>query len=433
MLVDAPLDYLMALPRFAGTQDEAYRPGLERIGALLEAMGEPQRAYPSVHVGGTNGKGTTASLIAAIATAASRRTGLHTSPHLFHVGERMRVDGAPAPEAWLEEAAKAHRTLFERVRPSFFEATLALSLLYFAEQEVDLAVVEVGLGGRLDATNILHPEAAIVTHIALEHTDILGDTLGAIAREKAGIFKKGVPALTGVREAEALRVLEEEARRRGAPLECIWDTTKASEVRLEGGAMLLELESPVRAYPALQAGVAGRHHLGNIGLAVRTAERVLEAPEAAIREGLREVKTLAGLRGRFEVLAERPTVVADVAHNPDALAPVLAQAADEAHRSGGRLLVVLGVLHDKDVRVIAQLLNRHAALAFAANLPTERALSADALARVLGEVGVPVFGRGTVEEGVAAARRRAGGDGIVLVTGSHWTVAELGAHPELHM
>src|SRR5690606_4396768 len=165
------------------------------------------RAFPSVHVAGTNGKGSTASMIAAVGTAAGLRVGLHTSPHLFHVGERIRVDGVPAPEAWLAAAVARYRPAFEAVGPSFFEATVALSFRYFAGAGVDWVVAEVGLGGRLDATNVLAPAVSVVTSIGLDHTELLGESLAAIAREKAGIVKPATPVVTAADQPEVVDVL----------------------------------------------------------------------------------------------------------------------------------------------------------------------------------------------------------------------------------
>ena len=206
---------LLALPRFADAGAAAYRPGLERMRALLADMGDPHAATPAVHVAGTNGKGSTASFAASVAHAAGAHVGLHTSPHLVSLRERMRVDGRPAPPEWLEGAVERWGGAVEALEPSFFEATVALSLLYFAEQGVDLAVVEVGLGGRLDATNVLAPLVSVVTHVGLDHTDLLGETVGEIAREKAGIAKPGVPFLHAVADAGARAALEAEARGRG--------------------------------------------------------------------------------------------------------------------------------------------------------------------------------------------------------------------------
>ena len=182
--------FLNKLPAFSSIGAKAYEPGFERILSLMEALGNPHTTFPTIHIAGTNGKGSTASMIAAIATAAGKRTGLHTSPHLLNVNERMRMDGIPAPDEWLAKQVTKYQIVIEKVKPSFFEATVALSLLYFSTMNADLAVIEVGLGGRLDATNIVEPLLAVITNIGYDHTSILGNTLEAIAQEKGGIIKK---------------------------------------------------------------------------------------------------------------------------------------------------------------------------------------------------------------------------------------------------
>ncbi len=211
-------NFLMSLPRYDKRGAASLKPGFERINKLLALVGNPHRAYPIAHVAGTNGKGSTCSMLAAIGTAAGLRVGLQTSPHVFDVTERMRIDGVPARAAWLDRTVRILRRPIEQIGPSFFEATTALSFLYFAEHSVDLAVVEVGLGGRLDATNIVDPVVCGITAIGLDHVAILGSTLPAIAAEKAGIIKPGVPVFTSNTNPEVLQVLRAKASKIGAPL-----------------------------------------------------------------------------------------------------------------------------------------------------------------------------------------------------------------------
>ncbi|HYE58946.1 MAG TPA: Mur ligase family protein, partial [Rhodothermales bacterium] len=331
--------YLDALPRFTAQGAAAYQPGLDRMRAMLAALGDPHRAYPVVHVAGTNGKGSTASFAAALLTASGLRTGLHTSPHLWHVTERMRVDGVPAPEAWLEEATARLRPLFDAHGPSYFEATVVLAFQYFAEQQVDAAVIEVGLGGRLDATNVVAPVACLVTALALDHTDILGPTLAHVAREKAGIFKPGVPAFTLRQPEEAATMLAAEAARVGAPLEDVSETVHA-----EGNS----LTTPLGRYEDVHPGLTGPHQAQNAALALRGAEtlRGHALSREAARSGLGDVRGLAGLRARLETVQSRPRIVLDVAHNPHGIAAALAATAPPP---GGHRTLLLGLMADKDV------------------------------------------------------------------------------------
>ncbi len=425
--------YLNALPRFAGRADAAYRPGLKRMEALLEAMDRPHVRWAGVHVAGTNGKGSTASMVAAIATAAGLRTGLHTSPHVFDVSERMRIDGAPAPATWLAEAVARYRSAFEHVRPSFFEATVALSFLYFAEEAVDLAVVEVGLGGRLDATNVLRPRLSVITHVGRDHEALLGSTLSEIAREKAGIIKPHVPVLTAVDDAEALRVIEHVAAAQEAPLHHVRREVASDVLESTLRGLVMSATTPLRRYERLHVGLAGRHQHGNALLALCAAEllfdEVRRSPAPAER-GLAEVHRLAGLRGRGEIVHEKPLVVADVAHNPDGLAATLAllheHVRGQKHSAdGGRLVVLFGAMRDKDAAAMARLLAEAGATVWPVPLASDRALSAEELATLLHAAGPAVEAPAHVPEGLGRFHAQAAPADVLLVTGSHQVVGQL--------
>lgn len=416
---------LETLPRFAGREDAAYKPGLARMRALLARMGNPQEAFWSIHVAGTNGKGSTASMIAAIAAAAGQRTGLHTSPHLAHVTERMRVDGRPAPAAWLEAATERFWPAIEAVQPSFFEATVALSFLYFAEEAVDVAVVEVGLGGRLDATNVLAPALAVITRIGRDHAEILGDTLAAIAREKAGIIKPSVPVVVGPQEPEAADAIRAVAASQNAPLHFSRDKVRVLEAVTDFTGSTLSVETPRRRYDDLRIGLPGAHQQENAALALRAAELALDAAPDAIRAGLRDVREKAGLRGRGEVLHKRPLVVADVAHNPEGLAAALATLRPALAEGGGRLTVCFGAMRDKDAPAMARLLAEAGATVWPVPLESDRALSVNELQVHLHDAGAPVGEAVSAPEGVARFLREASAGDALLVTGSHQVVGPL--------
>jgi len=409
------------LPRFSGEVDEGYKPGLERMRDLLAAMGDPHRAFPSIHVAGTNGKGSVASMTASIASGVAQRVGLHTTPHLQSVTELMRVNGTPAPDAWLEAALRRYEDAIDRVQPSYFEATVALSFRYFAEQEVDLAVVEVGLGGRLDATNVLQPEACVITSIDLEHTAILGDTLAAVAREKAGIIKSGTPVVTGVTQDEALHVIREVADERGAPLHTL---AGEADWRVHDAGLLgtqMDLKTPSRRYDVLHVALPGRHQQTNAVLAVRAAELALPGVTAeAVREGLRDVRRRVGLRGRLDVVQEAPWVLTDVAHNPSSLGATLSVVVPNV---GGRLTVGLALAKDKDWASIAQILAVHADAVVPVQVDGGRLHAADVLAEKLSGVGVAVTAPTSVPDAMDAFRRDAEPDDALLLTGSHTVVA----------
>ena len=417
-------DRLLQLPRFA-TDTAAYKPGLDRMRALLASLGTPHLGLPVVHVAGTNGKGSTSSLAASVAGAAGLRVGLHTSPHLLTLRERMRIDGVPAPADWLADALDRHGEAIEAGgvsreagAASFFEATVALSLLYFADRSVDLAVVEVGLGGRLDATNVVEPVVSAVTHVGLDHTDLLGETVEEIAVEKAGIARPGVPFVHAV-EGAASGALEAEARRRGAPVESVRQSCRVEAL----GLGRIRLATPVRDYGEVEVGLPGPHQAWNAALAVRAVEvafaaRGAELSAEAVRLGLAEVVERSGLRGRGEAWAGDPRVVLDVAHNADGW-----RAALGAVDTPGRLWALVGMMADKDARALGRALAVHGARALAIGLDGDRALPASALASALRDEGVPV----EVVDGAATAldmfHQHAEAGDRFLVTGSHQTVA----------
>ena len=401
--------YLLGLPRFVTDGRAAMRPGLCTMKVLMDAMGRPDESFESVHVAGTNGKGTTCSLLAAISTASGRRTGLHTSPHLNYVRERLRIDGVPAPDEWLEQSVRRWRATLNETRASFFEATTALSFLYFAESGVDLAIIETGLGGRLDATNILFPRLSIITSVNYDHTDILGQSLTSIATEKSGIIKAAVPVLTATAGSEVLSVLRDAAAAHGAPLHVIDPDS-------------LPLRTPVREYEDLYVDLRGAHNRGNVLLAVRAAELLfpdVRSDPAAVFSGLRRVRKLSGIRGRLDLLNGRRETFVDVAHNPAALKAVL----EYVDQRGVQLFVVFGALRDKDLNGMAQALSEAKARVFICRLPTRRAATPEEIAVVLNRHGVRVWGQGSVSDGVAGLRRIAGSEDVCLVTGSHLVVA----------
>ncbi len=408
-------DALLAqLPRFADRG--IWKPGLERTRQLLDALGRPQDAFRTVHVAGTNGKGSTASFLAAASSAAGLRTGLHTSPHLWSVTERMRIDGQAAPERWLADALDRAQPLIERTQPSFFELTFALSLLYFAEKHVDLAVVEAGMGGRLDATNILLPELSIITDVALDHTRFLGDSIERIAQEKAGIIKPGVPVVTGAR-SPAVQIIGGVAETRGAPLHWIKQEVRTLSETVCLTRSTVTASTPRRTWRDLHVGLAGKHQIRNALTALRSAE-LLHFDEHAVRTGLKNVCALTGLRGRWDVLLEQPLVAADAAHNADALAAILRHL--EAFRQEGSALTVLfGVMRDKDTAAMGRLFAKAGAYVRPVQPTTGRMCAPEELADILRKAGVRTGAPCTIREGVQTFLAEASEADTLLATGSH--------------
>ncbi len=387
---------------------------------LLHALGNPHQGLQCVHVAGTNGKGSTASLLAAISTSSGRRTGLHTSPHLLRVNERMRIDGVPAPDAWLARTITRYRPAFDAIGPTFFEATTALAFLFFAERAVDLAIIETGLGGRLDATNVIQPALSIVTSVDLDHMDILGGSVSEIAREKAGIIKAGVPVLVCA-EGAASKVLFDVASDRNAPFHkprCAVDSVDLMPDRIS-----LTARTAANNYPDLEIGLAGRHQVANAVLSICAAELLFsDLVPQAVYDGLRHVARLSGLRARLELLLHEPTTVLDVAHNPSSLAAALDHM--RTHCSG-RLFVLFGAMMDKDIAQMAAALAAAQARVAACKPDSARSLGATDLKTALQAQGAEVVHCGSVADGWRHLCDAAQDEDAVLVAGSHQLAAEV--------
>ena len=419
------LNLLLDRPQYANVADDAYAPGLTRMETLVDAMGNPHEALRAVHVAGTNGKGSTAAMVAAIATAAGLKTGLHTSPHLTHVTQRMRIDGVPAPTDWLADTLDAHRALIERLQPSFFELTVALTFRYFAEQDVDLAVIEVGLGGRLDSTNVLHPALSIITHVALDHTDILGSTLGAIAREKAGIIEPRIPVLSAVTKDEAQAAIAEVATAQKAPLHRLNDETSWTTHRSDLTGSVVSLSTPVRRYDRLSVSLPGRHQQRNAALAVRAAELTIlgdasdEAADAAVRDGLGDVRGHTGFHGRVEVLQDEPLIVVDVAHNPPGVRAALDAVAPVVHEQDGTLHVCLNAVEGKGLPEIAEMLAAHDAQVTPFPMDTKRALPPDEIGATLRAYGASIHAPQSLTDTLGTFQRTAAPEDGLLCVGTH--------------
>lgn len=338
-----PISRLLSLPAFATSGDVALKPGFERIEALLAGMGHPERDREIILVAGTNGKGSTASMLAAMSTAAGIRTGLHTSPHLLHVSERMRVDGRAPSEDWLSTAVGRWETLFEAVEPSFFEATLALSLHWFAECDARRWVVEIGLGGRLDAANVLNANLGILTSVGRDHMHLLGPTLADVAAEKAAIGRAKRPFVLGPLADEPRSAALAVLKRIGA----LVIEPEPEDGILDSGGGLIELKTSRRGVAGVELPLPGRHQRMNALLALEAIDQLHDVPvEAAIVErGLRDLHLLSGLRGRQEWVY--PDVMVDVGHNEDALRAAITSFIDKI--DDNERCIILGFLEDKDL------------------------------------------------------------------------------------
>ena len=423
MTYDETLRYLYAsAPLFQQIGAGAYKEGLETTRTLDAHFGHPHRKYLTIHIGGTNGKGTCSHSVAAVLQAAGYRVGLYTSPHLVDFRERIRVDGVPMPEAYVVDFVARERSFFEPLRPSFFELTTAMAFKYFADAAVDIAIVEVGLGGRLDCTNIVQPVLSVVTNISLDHTQFLGHTLAAIAGEKAGIFKAGTPAVVGEATPETRPVFTDAAARVGASLVFAEDAREVLAVSRDAAD---EWRFESRTFGSVRSSLTGAYQERNMNTLL-TALRELGRAGVRfsaddVRAGLAQVQATTGLRGRWETLRQAPTVVCDTGHNVGAwqyLAPQL-----RAQRCR-RLRVVFGMAGDKDVRSVLALLPRDAAYYFT-QASVRRALPAADLLREAEACGLAGAAYPTVASAYTQALADADADDFLFVGGSSFVVADL--------
>ena len=405
------LQYLYtAAPAFEKVGVGAYKEGLSNTLALDAHFNHPHQHFRTIHVAGTNGKGSTSHTLAAFLQLCGYRVGLYTSPHLVDFTERIRVDGFPIPQQYVVDFVEAEREFFKPLCPSFFELTTAMAFKYFAEQHVDIAVIEVGLGGRLDCTNIITPQLSVITNISFDHTGFLGDTLEKIAAEKAGIIKPGVPVVIGETTPETRKVFQQKADEMHAPIVFAEDNdlvlpSLLDDFVLKGGYQVANLNTILNAIRVF-SGVTD-----------------LVVSDALIPEALQFVVSLTGLRGRWEVIQTSPLVVCDTGHNLAAWEYLTDDIRNASRQCGGRLHIVFGMVDDKDVRGVLALLPRDAEYYFT-QADTHRAIPSVTLADMAKESGLQGTAYPTVKEAYNAALTAATPDDFIFVGGSSYVVAD---------
>lgn len=402
---------------------------LERITAFVEALGEPHLRYPTLHVAGTSGKGSTATMLAAALTASGKKVGLHTKPHLASVTERVRIDGQAISEDLFAELLTEMQPAIARVAsehgtPSYYETLLALAFVAFARAEVDAAVIEAGIGGRLDGTNVLRPQVSIITNVSLDHTEILGDTTALIARDKAGIAKAGVPLVSSAREADARREIEAACAEVGAPFISAVDTATIEPRPGERYGQSFDVITPVDRY-VLSLPVLGVFQQENAATAIRALEQLnddLRPTRAQIEDGFSKLV----IPGRMEFFPSHPATVFDVAHNPDKTAHLV-----EALRAAfpdRRFSFVIAIAESKDhdvadiLRPFTELPATYSFTHFA-GIPGRASIRPQRLASIAEDLGI--WGRAIADpvDAFTIARRNADANDIVVVTGSTFVVA----------
>lgn len=421
------LDYLYSFVDYSLTRNLRNLPekfNLDRMRALMERLGNPHQKFPVIHVAGTKGKGSTAAMIAGALQAAGYRVGFYTSPHLIEFTERVQVNRQEIPPeavVAIVEQLKPHVAAIPEL--TTFELTTAVGFVYFASQAVDVAVVEVGLGGRLDATNVVTPLVSVITSISYDHTSVLGNTLAAIAGEKAGIIKPGRPVVIAPQKEEARRVFVEIAKQRNAPLTQVGiDVTfSAGEHSLDGQSFQVSPNGPAGAPFALTIPLLGPHQVENAATAytalLAAREQGLVVPDEAIRRGFAAVQWM----GRFEILQNDPPVVLDSAHNQDSAMRLVETL--RMYFPGRRVVMVFGASEDKDIAgMFAELLPATDEL-IATQSVHPRALEAGKLVEMAQPYGKAAHAILPLEDALRDALKKAGPDGLVLVTGSLFVVA----------
>ena len=421
------IDYLFTrLPQFSRIGAAAYKKDLTNTIALCDAIGNPQKRFRSIHVAGTNGKGSVSHMLAAILQQAGYKTGLYTSPHLKDFRERIRVNGAMVTEDFVTRFTEKTTTLTESIEPSFFELTVAMAFEYFADEQVDIAVIETGLGGRLDSTNIIVPELSVITNIGMDHMNLLGDTLEKIAFEKAGIIKPHVPVVIGEYHPVSFPVFERVASERQSPLSVASQTqTVLSREWKNHQLQVTVTRDPDQPPVAYTLDLPGIYQSANL-LTVLEACRQLQQlgwllPQETVHTALQQVKKLTGLHGRWELLRQSPMVIADVAHNEDGIQQLIRQLALTPHE---KLHIIFGAVKDKDIQAVLRLFPAQAHYYFTrAHIP--RAIPEDELLQLATAQGLTGKAYSSVNTALYAASLKAGKKDLILVCGSVFVVGEL--------
>jgi len=391
------------LPLYQNVGKSAYKADLSQTLKLAKELNHPEHQFKSIHVGGTNGKGSTAHMLASVMQEAGYNVGLYTSPHLKDYRERIRINGEMISEDFVVNFVAANKSFFEANALSFFEMSVGMAFDYFAQEQVDIAVVEVGLGGRLDSTNILNPEVSVITNIGLDHTQFLGTTLEVIAGEKAGIIKPNTPIVIGETQLETELVFRTKATKEQAPI-------YFADQRIE--------TTP----PTSLKGVYQIHNVRTVLQTVAILNTgVFTISAKAVQQGLLKVTENTGLRGRWEVLGSFPTLICDTAHNREGLSYVFKQLQSEKFQC---LHLVLGMVNDKDVLSLLELFPKQAQYYFCKpNVP--RGLEASQLAQIFTEHGFEGSIHPSVKDALKAAKQSASHDDLIYIGGSTFVVAEI--------
>lgn len=417
-------------PLFQHIGAGAYKEGLTTTHKLDDHFGHPHRLYKTIHVAGTNGKGSCSHTLAAIFQSAGYRVGLYTSPHLLDFRERIRINGEMIPEQFVIDFVEKERSFFEPLHPSFFELATAMAFKYFADENVDIAIVEVGLGGRLDCTNIIQPELSIITNISFDHTQFLGDTLAKIAYEKAGIMKKGVPVIIGEVTSETREVFEQQSKEVECPIIFAEDypiILNAIPNPTENFGLNYTLRQGFLNTTTLYGELGGEYQAKNTNTLLHAIRQLIyngiRLNDEHIRQGFAQVTSLTGLLGRWQKIKDKPLVLCDTGHNTGGIKYVSKQ----LQSLDKPLHIVIGMVNDKDINGVLDLLPRYASYYFT-QASVKRALPADQLREMGKNHNLTGNAYPNVAEAFDSALKNAKEDDVVFVGGSNFIVADFLLH-----
>jgi dihydrofolate synthase / folylpolyglutamate synthase len=428
MTYQQTIDYLYAqLPMFSRIGSAAYKEDLHNTIALCDSIDNPQRSFKTIHIAGTNGKGSTSHMLAAILQSAGYKTGLYTSPHIKDFRERIRVNGEMIKEEAVVEFVARTKAASDEINPSFFELTVAMAFDYFAAEQCDIAVIETGLGGLLDSTNIITPILSIITNIGYDHQHILGNTLQEIAAQKAGIIKENVPVVIGETLPETRQIFIDTANKKNAELFFAEEMYVTESLNFEESILVCTVNEIMTCKNRLfRLGLTGLYQAKNICTVLESVEQLknigLNISEIALHNGLLHVKEMTGLRGRWDVLQQNPAIITDVAHNKDGIGQVLQQLQFSYRNSNVHF--VLGFVKDKDVVEVLTLFPKNAFYYFT-NAHIPRALPVVELSEKAVLVGLVGKNFDNVNDAIADAKANANATDVIIICGSFFVIAEM--------
>lgn len=422
------IDYLLSyLPMFQRIGAAAYKADIYNTVELMKALGNPEKKFKSIHVAGTNGKGSSSHLIASILREKGLKVGLHTSPHLKDFRERIKIDNKMCDEEFVINFVENNKELIERIKPSFFETAVAMAFTYFAQENVDIAIIEVGMGGRLDSTNVINPLACLITNISFDHTQFLGNSLEAIAQEKAGIIKQNTPVVISQTQKETQNVFSAKANEKNSPI-CFADSYLSCEnVNHSQGLLKMDIyKNGVERIKNLQSSLSGYYQQKNILGVVALIDTLnqyhnFNISDEEIKQGIENLSSNFPIAGRWQTLCNKPLTICDTGHNEDGLKYVIEQIKNTPHE---KLRFVLAMVNDKDVNKVLSMLDKDAEY-YLSQAKIPRALPVDELAEKAQQAGLSFTQYETISQALAKAQEEAEENDLVFVGGSTFTVAEV--------